>query len=204
MEKEGNNRRKEERLHRDVGLSIREVDEEKRTAQLSFSSETAYQRWWGVEILDHSEGCIDLSRLKEIGCVLYNHNRDKVVGAVQEVWVEGGRGYARVRFDEDDESEKVFQKVKGGSLKGVSVGYAVSVWEKVQANQKSQDGRFTGPCEIAKSWEPYEISIVSIPADSTVGVGRTQEDSGDAGRSLDCFSRQLQINRNKLKVGKRR
>ena len=37
--------------------------------------------------------------------------------------------------------------------------------------KQSSDGRFTGPCSIAKRWTPYEISIVSVPADPTVGVG---------------------------------
>lgn len=170
--------------------------------ELSFSSEEPYKRWWGVEILDHSEGCVDLERLNSIGCVLFNHNRDAVIAKIEKVWVEDTRGYARIRFDEDSESERIYQKVQGGTLKGVSNGYIVERWEKVAANQKSLDGRFVGPCDIAKRWTPMEISIVSVPADSTVGVGRSLE--GDAQgletrRTLDFFCRQLQINKNKFR-----
>ena len=153
------------RLERTFAMQTRQIDEEKRTAELSFSSEEPYNRWWGTEILDHSEGCVDLVRLQEIGCMLFNHNRDKVIGKVLTCSVEGNRGVATVQFDEDEESDVIFKKVRGGSLKGVSVGYQVELWEEVAANKKSGDGRFTGPVSIAKRWMPYEISIVSVPAD---------------------------------------
>lgn len=153
--------------------------ENERRFELSFSSELAYDRWYGPEILDHSGDALELDRLRDVGCVLFNHNRDKVVGKIINAWVGGdARGYATIELDSDEESERVYQKIKGGSLKGVSVGYGVSVWEEVAANKKSTCGRFTGPCYIARRWEPYEISIVSIPADPSVGVGRDNEKDG--------------------------
>lgn len=150
--------------------------ENERQFELSFSSELAYERWYGVEILDHSEDAVDLKRLKDVGCVLFNHKRDSVIGKIVKVWIgTDARGYATIELDKDEESEKVFQKLQSGSIKGVSVGYGVSVWEEVATNKKSTCGRFTGPCYIAKRWEPYEISIVSVPADPSVGVGRDDQ-----------------------------
>ena len=70
---------------------------------------------------------------------------------------------AVIQFDEDEESERVYQKVRSGTLKGVSVGYVVDVWEEVKAGATSTNGRFTGPCEVATRWTPYELSIVSVP-----------------------------------------
>lgn len=185
------------RLTRDLTInSIRSLDDEDRKFRLSFSSEEPYKRWFGQEILDHSDGCVDITRLQSIGCVLYNHNRDYVVGKVTKVWIENNRGEAEIEFDTDEESEKIYQKVKTGTLKGVSVGYIVDVWEEVVSNKQSSDGRFTGPCSIAKKWSPYEISIVSVPADTSVGVGR---EMGETSRcSLDLYEKQLQINKNKL------
>lgn len=184
----------------ELNLSIRAVEGKERTVELSFSSEEPYSRWWGVEILDHGEGCMDLQRLDSIGCVLFNHKRDVVVGQILETRCENGRGYAVVRFDEDEQSEMIYKKVQSGTLKGVSVGYTVDSWEEVAAGKKSADGRFTGPCEIARRWTPYEISIVSVPADPTVGVGREMEVSAGAGnqKGLVFYSRQLQINKNKF------
>lgn len=180
---------------------IRAVKDEERVVELSFSSEEPYSRWWGVEILDHSEGCVDLERLNSIGCVLFNHNRDHVIAKIEKAWIDGGRGYARIRFDEDEKSDNIYKKVKGSTLKGVSVGYLVDVWEEVAAAKQSADGRFTGPCSVAKRWVPYEISIVSVPADPTVGVGRELGNGfiapGSKKGGILCLrERQLQINQN--------
>lgn len=177
------------------------VENEERVVELSFSSEEPYSRWWGVEILDHSEGCVDLERLNSIGCVLFNHNRDRVIAKIEKAWINGSRGHARIRFDEDERSDDIYKKVKGSTLKGVSVGYLVDVWEEVATAKQSADGRFTGPCSIAKRWIPYEISIVSVPADPTVGVGRELENGFTAAgaereKIPSLRERQLQINQN--------
>lgn len=84
---------------------------------------------------------------------------------------------AEVEFDTDDDAEKIFGKVKSGTLKTTSVRYSVDSWEEVVAGKTSADGRFTGPCQIARKWTPLEVSIVSVPADATVGVGRADDRS---------------------------
>lgn len=179
-------------------MAIRAVEGEERTFELSFSSEEPYSRWWGVEILDHTPGSVDLERINSIGCLLYNHNRDKVLGKVLKAWNDGTRCYAKVKFDDDAEADVIYKKVDSGTLKGVSVGYVVDSWEEVMASKKSADGRFTGPCDIAKKWVPFEISIVSVPADPTVGVGRHMEEGrSESGRMLGVYIRQIQINKNK-------
>ncbi len=183
-------------LMRSLNGRIRAKEGEDRVVILSFSSEEPYERWFGLEILDHSEGAVDLTRLNEIGCALFNHNRDKVIGKVLKAWVENNRGMAEIRFDEDEESDIIYKKVLNGTLLGVSVGYTVNSWEEVKANSTSGDSKYQGPCSIARSWEPYEISIVSVPADSTVGVGRekTEFDTKNAAKSLDIYEKQFLIN----------
>ncbi len=169
--------------------SAGEQDSRRRT--ISFSSETPYRRYFGMEVLDHAEGALDLSRLNETGVLLFNHDVDQVLGRVVRAWVENSRGMAEVEFDTDDEAEKIFGKVKSGTLKTTSVRYSVDSWEEVKAGAVSADGRFTGPCSIARKWTPLEVSIVSVPADATVGVGRS--DAGD----ISLYERQIQVNKNK-------
>ncbi len=188
---------RENKCFREMGANaIRAMEGEgnERKFVISFSSELPYDRWYGAEILDHTDGCVDMSRLNEIGCVLFNHKRDAVIGKITRAWIENNRGHAEIEFDTDEESEKIYQKVKSGTLKGVSVGYVVTSWEEVMANKQSADGRFTGPASIAKRWEPFEVSIVSVPADPTVGVGRQQE--GSSGRAFRDYERQLIVNKN--------
>lgn len=158
--------------------TIDHVDTDSRTVELSFSSETPYGRWFGDEILCHDEECINLERFNNgLGTVLFNHDRDAVVGHIEKVWLEDNRGKALVRFDTDEQSETIFQKVQSGTLQGVSVGYEINRYEVLEdEDTKSTNGRFNGPAYVVTDWEPLEISIVSVPADPTVGVGRSAEE----------------------------
>ena len=159
--------------------TIDQVDTESRTVELSFSSETPYGRWFGDEILCHDEGCINLDRFNDgLGTLLFNHDRDAVVGHIEKVWIEDNRGKALVRFDEDEQSETIFQKVQSGTLQGVSVGYSIKRYEVLdEKDSVSSNGRFKGPdTYVVTDWEPLEISIVSVPADATVGVGRSADE----------------------------
>ena len=186
-------------MSRELSFRAMEGEGNERRFEISFSSEEPYERWFGIEILDHSEGAVDLTRLQEMGVVLYNHNRDIAIGKVVSVSIEDGRGKAVIEIDTDEESEKIYQKMVSGTLKGVSVGYLVNNWEEVAAGKKSEDGRFQGPCSIAKKWMPYEVSIVTVPADISVGVGREmEENTAESKRSLAMFERQLLINKNLL------
>lgn len=171
---------------------------------ISFSSEEPYRRYWGMEVLDHGEGAVDLSRLSEIGCVLFNHKRDLVIGKVNRVWVDNQRGNAEIEFDHDEESEKIYQKVKSGTLKGVSVGYSVDAWEEVLPGKKSADEKYEGPANIARKWTPFEISIVSVPADTTVGVERELEEMNPKGQELQTKGRTLVLYEWQLKINKNR
>lgn len=171
---------------------------------ISFSSEEPYRRYWGMEVLDHGEGAVDLSRLSEIGCVLSNHKRDLVIGKVNRVWVDNQRGNAETEFDHDEESEKIYQKVKSGTLKGVSVGYSVDAWEEVLPGKKSADEKYEGPANIARKWTPFEISIVSVPADTTVGVERELEEMNPKGQELQTKGRTLVLYEWQLKINKNR
>lgn len=209
--KQEKKREKNKGIREITGCSIRGMEGEgnERKFVLSFSSEEPYTRWFGQEILDHSGDAVDLDRLNEIGCVLFNHNRDKVCGKINRAWIENSRGYAEIEFDEDEQSDVIYQKVASGTLKGVSVGYIVDNWEEVMPNKQSEDGRFTGPCSIARKWAPYEVSIVSVPADPTVGVGRSEEEPDaengseqERAASMDLMERQLQINKNIMEVMK--
>ena len=192
------------RVFNECSIRAMEGEGNERKFILSFSSEEPYERWWGTEILEHKDNSIDLTRLNTIGCLLFNHNRDKVIGKIKRAWIENERGQAEVEFDTDAESEVIFQKVKSGTLKGVSVGYQVDVWEDVLANKTSTDGRFVGPVSIATRWTPFEISIVSIPADPTVGVGRSKEEPKPEQEkgvsSFYYYEKQLQINNNLLEI----
>jgi len=184
-------------------IMVREAEaQDSRRRTISFSSEEPYRRWFGMEILDHADNAVDLSRLNEVGVLLFNHKTDYVVGKVIRAWVEDHRGMAEVEFDTDDDAEKIFGKVQSGTLKTTSVRYSVDAWEEVVAGKTSADGRYTGPCQIARKWTPLEVSIVSVPADATVGVGRSDGQEGaPLSFAITTYERQIQVNKNKNKFG---
>ncbi|MFV0400989.1 MAG: hypothetical protein ACK5LX_10280 [Oscillospiraceae bacterium] len=140
---------------------------------LSFSSEVPDTRFYLPEILDHGPGAVDLTRLNEMGVVLFNHSSNQVVGKVVSAAVENSRGVAEIEFDNDDFSQTIASKVASGTLKGVSIRARAKAIEEVKQGAVSTDGRFSGPCLIYRKWVPLEISIASVPADASVGVGRS-------------------------------
>jgi len=99
---EGNRPRDKDHGTRSMGqiLSREEQPQESRRRTISFSSEEPYRRFFGMEILDHGENAVDLSRLNSVGVLLFNHNTDKVVGKVIRAWVEDLRESA-VRHTEN-------------------------------------------------------------------------------------------------------
>lgn len=169
---------------------VRTAEEGSRTVDLSFSSEAPVSRYWGAEILSHDDGAVDLRRLLEVGTVLFTHGRDAKMGKmpiakIEEAWLDTveKKCRAKVSFDDDPDSDLVFQKVQKGMLKGISVGYTVSNWEEVAPGKQSSNGRFLGPADIAIRWEPLEISFEPTPADPAVGVGRCIESVPADGRT---------------------
>lgn len=175
------NRERPPVLYREMAFDRAAIDESARTAPLSFSSEAPVVRssWlfgqW-TEILRHEPQAVDLERLNSLGVLLYQHSSYSPIGSLMQISLDAAKRkcICTARFDGDLESDKIFQKVLSGTLRGVSVGYRVMEedWEVVKEGKKSSCGRFAGPCEVANRWTPYEVSIVSIPADATVGVGR--------------------------------
>ena len=164
-------------MRREISINPEIVNDDSREMIVSFASEEPYERWFGTEILEVDSLAMDLNRFQNgLGCLLYNHNRDAVIGSIKKVWIDGNKAYASVEFDTDEESEKIYQKVQKGTLKGVSVGYAVKEYTDLRDNEVMANGRIKGPAYVASKWEAYEISIVSVPADASVGVNRSLDD----------------------------
>lgn len=146
--------------------SVQAYDLGARTVELAFSSEAEVGRWYGIEVLSHAPDAVVTTRLKDGAALLLEHDRDKQIGVVEHVSIDKDRrGRARVRFGKSARAEEVFQDVIDGIRRHVSVGYIVHDAKCVE----TRDGEDVW--EITR-WEPFEISIVSVPADISVGVGR--------------------------------
>ena len=147
-------------------LSIEPDVEEDRTLILSVSSDKPYLRWFGYEILEHSESAVDLSRFNDGAQVLFNHDRDQYIGVIEKAWLDGGKLYCKIIFDTHDLAEKLFQSVKAGIIRNVSIGYEIQ--EMKLTEQRDNIDYYT-----ITRWLGHEMSLVTIPADASVGVGRS-------------------------------
>jgi HK97 family phage major capsid protein len=169
MHKTKTTTRQIETLYRN--FEIRAVSEENRTVDLSFSSEEPYERYWGVEVLDHSPTSVNLSRLNNAAPLLLNHDTYSQIGVVESAAISSERkGVATVRFSRSERGDEIFQDVVDGIRKNVSVGYQIE-----EMMLESRDGD-TETYRVTK-WTPFEVSIVSVPADTSVGVGRSNDES---------------------------
>ncbi len=151
-------------LYRSFDGSL-DIDEEKRTVNLSFSSEQPVDRWDGKEILDHDVSSVQLERLRNGAPLLVDHDPADHVGVVENVSIDADRvGRALVRFGKSARATEIFNDVVDGIRKSISVGYRV--FKAIEEDNHTY--RVT-------DWMPLEISFVSVPADATVGVGRRYE-----------------------------
>lgn len=147
------------------------LDQDKRTIELSFSSELPVERSWGVEILDHSGESVRLGRMLAGAPLLSDHSNSirSQIGIVESVRIDSDRkGRAVVRFGKSAADDEIFQKVQDGIIRNVSVGYIIHRAEV----EGDEDGFET---YRVVDWEPFEISLVAVPADESVGVGRALE-----------------------------
>ena len=160
---------KQGRSERALVVERQAIDEEARTATLAFASEAPYERWWGVEILDVSATSMRQGRLRSGANLLMDHDTRDVVGVIESVEIGADRvARAVVRFGKSVRAEEVWQDVRDGIRRNVSVGYMIHKAVLVETVDGVETYRVT-------DWEPFEVSLVSVPADASVGVGRSAE-----------------------------
>jgi HK97 family phage major capsid protein/HK97 family phage prohead protease len=150
------------KFQRSEVTSFRALEEE-RSYEFPFSSEYPVMRYFGNEVLSHEMDAANLSRLNDGAPLLFNHDPDRVVGVVERAWVDGDkkRGYVKVRFSRNKFAQEVLDDVRDNILRGISFGYSIDKMEE------------RGDDFVATRWSPYEVSVVSIPADPTIGIGRS-------------------------------
>ncbi|EBR1511540.1 phage major capsid protein [Salmonella enterica] len=153
-----------------------------RIVELAFSSEAPYSRIYTdqngdpvelKEILVHDKDAVDLDVLNDKASLLFNHEFDNHIGVVVPGSAridEDGVGRALVKFSQVGQlANETYDKVKEGTMSKVSVGYTV-----LEGHADFSKGVY-----FVTKWQPYEISIVSVPADSSVGVGRSLNTNTD-------------------------
>lgn len=154
------------------------INEEARTVDVTWTTGAEVQRYdWRsdsvyVERLSLDPKHVRLGRLQAGAPVLDTHSSYRaghVLGVVESASMERGAGVARIRFSDREDVAPIWRDVSTGILRSISVGYAVHEW-RIQKREGQPEIR------TAVDWEPFELSLVPIPAD--VGAQtRSYEDS---------------------------
>ena len=144
------------------------VDQGDRSVELAFASDKPIGHEFGALVLSMDEAAVRLDRLRAGAPLLVNHDTDDQVGVIEDVRL-GTDGVARatVRFSRSARGEEIYQDVVDGIRQSVSVGFVVHEIEEVRLGGDKY--------YRATDWEPLEVSIVSVPADYSVGVGRSMD-----------------------------
>jgi phage head maturation protease len=159
----------------DVAESLSRSATDGKVGPLAISSELPYLRsgWLGdsyYEVLDHSPGAIVMDRLNDGAALLFNHDSDKHLGVIENPSIGKDRVLRGMpTFGESELAKEKKRDVQNRTLRWTSVQYRVleQVLEK-----ESKKGPST--YRVTK-WEPLEVSLVTIPADPSVGVGRSAD-----------------------------
>ena len=154
-----------------IGRAEAIEENEERTVPIMFSSDEEVRMWYGREKLMHGNDNVDLSYFNaRTSPFLVDHrawSSEAQIGVIESARIDGKNGFAVVRFGKGERASEFYQDVLDGIRTSVSVGYEVRKWEIEDADRDD-------PLYIATEWVPREISLVTFPADDTVGVMRSE------------------------------
>ena len=119
-----------ETLYRTATFDRSCIDEEKRTVEMSISTDAPYQRSFGAEILDHQPASINMERMMKGAPLLFNHDRNAHLGRIIEAKTDGKNLRVKAQFGKSALAQEKFEDVKAGILCETSVGYQVDDMEE--------------------------------------------------------------------------
>lgn len=140
---------------------------EDRTAKVVFYSGASVERSsfdLGDYVMKFSleKGAVKLGRMNAGAPLTRDHSRALAdqVGVVERAWVEGGAARAVVRFSARPEIEALWQDVKAGVIRNVSMEAQILEMEETTPRGAPQR------TYTATKWAPVALSIVTVPADA--------------------------------------
>jgi len=151
-------------LKRALSVDFRSYDEEDRTLEFPFASEAPVERYYGMEVLNMDTKSMDLARLNDGAPLLYQHDADRIVGVVQKAYIKDKRAYAKVKLANNELGREMQDLIRDGIIRNVSFGYKI---DEMEADESTSPVTYR-----ATKYQPFEISLVTIPADNSVGLGR--------------------------------
>ncbi|MFH0351038.1 MAG: phage major capsid protein [Chromatiales bacterium] len=136
-----------------------DAEADDRSINVVFSNESVVDRWFGRLTLDHNPGSVRMDRLMDGANALWMHQQDMVLGVVRSAEIDPAnrQGRASIRFSKSAIGEQYYREVLDKIITKISVGF---VLHKIQLERVEEDIEYYR----ALDWEPFELSLVSVPA----------------------------------------
>ena len=167
-----------------IRADVSNVNEQDRSVELVFSTGAPVERYdWRreeryMETLSLDPAHIRMGRLQRGVSVLDSHNGyalRSVIGRTtpNTATLKKAEGRVRARFSKRDDVTPLWRDILDGIVQDASIGYRVHRYEEIPAKGGGL------PTRNAIDWEPFEVSMVSVPADAGAGI------RGDKNESLN-------------------
>lgn len=140
-----------------------------RTVPIAITSDQPILHWFGYLQLNHAPESIRMDQMKAGAPLLLEHWREKKIGGLLNVRTDGHVLRADAKFSRRPEADAELMDIEDGIARGISGGFSVHHLVLVEEREDDYD------LYRSDDWTPIEASLVSIPADISVGVGRDLE-----------------------------
>lgn len=150
-----------------------------RSYTASLSSELPVERFFGSEILRHDDDSINMARASRGLPLLFNHNTDEPLGKVRNIRIEGDKLRGELVWGKRAKAQEIRDEVDAEMLGDISIRYSIDEYE-TRTDEHDHD------IVTVTRWTPLEASVVTVPADHTVGVGRSR-DTGKHSKELSSM-----------------
>lgn len=144
---------------RTLDIDRTRVDESSRTAPCVLSTEFAVARDGYLEVLSHAPAAVDLSRAP-LPLLEQHDSRRLNIGVIEHLHLAGKKLRGTVRLGESARALELWTDIKAGVVRNLSIGYQI------------MNTRESGNTLTATRWQPFECSLVSVPADPGAGLYR--------------------------------
>ena len=142
-----------------------EPDLEARTVPVVLATDTPVDRQGYIEVLDISRA--DLSR-GDLPLIESHDDQSVNIGVVRNIRIEGGVLRGDAVFGASSRASELLADVQTGIVTGISIGYQLTDQGQLVT---LADGREA----ISFAFQPHEVSIVAVPADTRAGFFRSRK-----------------------------
>tara|TARA_B100001250_G_scaffold184968_1_gene159074 strand:+ start:203 stop:1930 length:1728 start_codon:yes stop_codon:yes gene_type:complete len=147
--------------YRTLEFELEERSIEDRSVNATLSSENPVDRGEFNEILVHESQAINLERANKGLPLLFAHDQSEPIGVVDNIRIANRKLIGVLKMGSSSRAKEVWTDIQNKTLRFLSIGY--------QIDKTREEGNNL----FVNSWTPYEASVVSVPADASVGINRS-------------------------------